>query len=152
MGNPEEGPVGDPEDDFFDGHTGPPLVRRFGGPMEHPWQRPGRLGEDFGQEPWEDMEDTDMGDRLTGMERRLDYGVRYWLQLLRQMCARYWGLAEVKDAGKVEEMKLAEECERWLAGDEAWGNGVPSLDMMQLIFSNKLLVDKLREMTGEIEY
>ena len=150
-GDPEEGPVEDPKDDFFDGRTGPPFVRRFSGPMGQPWQRPGRFGKHFGTEPWEDVEDTHMGDRLTGMERRLDNGVRYWLRLLQQLCASYWGLAEVEDAGEVEEMKLAAECERWLTGDAAWGNGGPSLDMMQLIFSNKRLVDKLREMTDEME-
>jgi len=150
-GDPEEGPVEDPKDDFFDGRTGPPFVRRFSGPMGQPWQRPGRFGKHFGTEPWEDVEDTHMGDRLTGMERRLDNGVRYWLRLLQQLCASYWGLAEVEDAGEVEEMKLAAECERWLTDDAAWGNGRPSLDMMQLIFSNKRLVDKLREMTDEME-
>lgn len=74
------------------------------------------------------------------------YGVHYWSQLVRQLCDHYInGVARPELEDEDEETRLVEECENWQTGGPWRGNG-PSLDMMELIFSNKGVVDQLRSM------
>ena len=84
-----------------------------------------------------------------GMNPEDPWGAGYdsdWSRVIERLCERYTsgpGLPELGDQDM--EARLMEECERW---QEEGADRGPSLDLMEVIFSNKPLADQLRRIAG----